>query len=214
MKRLKFALLTIFLCLVLTVPAYAKTANENAIGLLEQAILLLREPVPLPPPDPPPVGPKRHTIMPPEFTGNEKDTRITKHNPQFKIIGDFFGYYPGSSKRYVYNTKYRNSGRGHVEYHPGLTGRYEAKFFYRATRNRSKRPPDVRHMRDGRDADTNFVFKKIVAEFRGPVQYSEKSGHRSAKFVFDLQAGDYIAIVPADPKSIAFGRMEFTRMED
>lgn len=204
MKRL---ILTIFLCLALAVPVYALTTeNQKAIWLLEQAILLLREPAPptpLPPDPPPIVGPKRHTIMPPDFTGKEKTTRITKHNPQFKIIGDLFGYYPGSSKRYVYNTKYRNSGRGHVEYHPGLTGRYEAKFFYRATRNRSKRPPDVRHMRNG----------KIIAAFLAPVQYSEKSGHRSATFVFNLQSGDYIAIVPADPKSIAFGRMEFRRID-
>lgn len=208
MKQLLF---TIFLCLMLVIPAYSLTTNQNVIELLEQAIKLLEAPEPLPPGDPPPdshppsgPGPDKLTIWPPEFSGDEKTTRITRHNPKFKIIGDFFGYYPGSSKRYVYNTKYRNQGRGHVEYHPGITGRYEATWHYRATRNRSKRPPDVRHMRAG----------KIVAELRGPVQYSVKSGHRSTKFIFNLRVGDYIAIVPADPKSVAFGRMEFNRMEN
>ncbi len=202
MKRL---VLSIFLCLMIAVSAYGLTPNQNAVELLRQAIRLLEAPGPILPPSPPSVvGPKSYSIMPPEFSGNEKETRITKHNPQFKIIGDFFGYYPGSSKRYVYNTKYRNGGRGHVEYHPEIEGPYEVRFFYRATRNRSKKPPDVRHMRDG----------KVVVEFLGSVQYSKGSGHRNDKFVFNLKVGDYIAIVPADPKSIAFGRMTFTRMGD
>ncbi len=204
MKRL---ILTIFLCLALTIPAYALTANQNAIELLERAILLLREPVPLPPPDPPPViGPKRHTVWVDKFSGKEKTTRFKSDgdNPQFERFGAVvFGYWAGRRDAYVYNTKYHNQGRGHVEYHPGIAGRYEATWYYRMTGNRSKKPPDVRHIRNG----------VRIAEFLAPAQYSESSAYRSTKFTFDLQAGDYIEIMPADHKSIAFGRMEFKRMD-
>ncbi len=173
----------------------------------------MKPPGPLPPgegfdsPFPPSggPGPDKLTIWPAEFTGKEKTTKVTKDFANYKRFGAVaFGYYPGSSKRYMYNTKYVDGGRGHVWYIPGITGSYRIEWHYRATGNRSKRRPDIRLLRkDGHMRGALF----------GPVQYSGGSSHDSFVFFFDLQAGDYIEIMPADHKSIAFGRMEFTRID-
>ncbi len=164
-----------------------------------------RQKFPKPGPTPPGPGPDKLTIWPAEFTGNEKDTKVTKDFDNYKRFGAVaFGYYPGSSRRYMYNTKYVDGGRGHVWYIPGITGSYRIEWFFRKTGNRSRKRPDIRHIRNGYMIDGLF----------GPVQYREDgSSHDSFVFFFDLQAGDHIEIMPADPKSIAFGRMEFTRME-
>jgi len=171
---------------------------------------LKAKPGPTYPPDQPdsdrPSRSDKHRIWVDGFTGDEKTTEFieSKDNPQFKRFGAVaFGYLPGSSKRYVYNTKYIDHGRGHVEYHPGLTGKYSIRWYYRATGNRSLRPPDIRLI------DWNGG---VVEEIKGPVQYSESSAHRSFTFSFELSKDRYIAIIPGDPKSISFGRMEFERM--
>lgn len=186
------------------------------IDLLEQAIVEVKKsesnpvPIPIPPipiiTPPPPIGPKKHTVWVDKFSGGEKTTRFSASgdNPQFQRFGAVvFGYWAGRSDAYVYNTKYHDGGRGHVEYHPGLSGRYIATWYFRATRNRSKRQPDVRHIRNG----------VRIAEYLAPAQHSENSGYRSTKFTFNLQSNDFIQIMPADPGSVSFGRMEFRRID-
>ncbi len=171
----------------------------------------MKRPTPVKPgPLPPDSGPDKLTIYPAEFTGNEGTTKVTKDFDNYKRFGAVVrGYYPGSSKRYMYNTKYVDGGRGHVWYIPDIPNELAAgpcriEWFFRKTGNRSRKRPDIRLIRDG----------DIIDALSGPMQYSDGSGHDSFVFFFDLQAGDHIEIMPADNGSIAFGRMIFTRMED
>ncbi len=168
-------------------------------------------PRPPEPPGPHPgPGPEKLTIWPAEFTGNEGATKVTKDFDNYKRFGAVVrGYYPGSSKRYMYNTKYVDSGRGHVWYIPDIPNELAAgpcriEWFFRKTGNRSRKRPDIRHVRGG----------VVLDALSGPVQYSDGSSHDSFVFFFVLQAGDHIEIMPADNGSTAFGRMIFTRMED
>lgn len=188
--------------------------NQEVIDLLERAIEIIKKfngdpEVPAPPetpPEPLPIGPKHYTIWVPGFTGKEKTTSFTKLNPEFNMIGGFFGYPKnGPSNRYVYTTKYKNNYRGYVWYTPpGFTGSYKITIHFRATRNRSKRQPDVRLKRSG---------VGTVKAIMGPVQYRKDSAYTSFDFVFDLSPGDYIEMMPGDARSIAFGRMEFKRID-
>ena len=156
-------------------------------------------------PDPPkPIGPKTHTVWVDKFTGKEKSTKFSSSgdNPEFRRFGAVaFGYWPGSDKRYVYNTKYVNGGRGRVEYHPELTGIYEIKWYFRKTKNRAKKACDVRQV-----SHTVTNLKKVS-------QYAGKSSYTSTIVgTVDLTAGDYIICIPGNTKSISFGKMIFTRV--
>lgn len=153
----------------------------------------------------PPISPKTHTVWVDKFTGKEKTTkfRSSGDNPQFRRKGAVaFGYWPGRSDRYVYNTKYVDGGKGHVEYHPELTGKYEIKWYYRKTRNRSETPCDVRLLSGG-----------DVMSLKSVPQYASKSNCISIVIgTVDLTASDYISCVPRDRKSISFGKMVFTKV--
>ncbi len=181
--------------------------NREAIQLLNDVIFFLDIPVdpkPDPKPEPNLNSPKTHTIWVPKFTGKEKTTRFTKLNPQFVMNGGMFGYPKnGPSNRYVYNTKYLNNGRSFAWFYPGLDGTYRITEHYRATRNRSKRMPDIRLKRP---------FAGTVKALFGPVQYQKESAYRSHTFTFDLKEDDYIEIMPGDGGVISFGRMEFKRV--
>ena len=156
------------------------------------------------PPKPGPIGPKTHTVWVDKFSGYEKTTKFSSSgdNPEFKRFGAVaFGYWPGSDKRYVYNTKYVNAGKGHVEYHPGLTGRYQIKWYFRKTKNRAKKACNVR-----------LVTSKSTRNLKAVSQYAAKSNYASVIIAtVNLAAGDYIVCVPGNTKSISFGKMVFTR---
>ncbi len=156
--------------------------------------------------EPVPIGPKEHVVWVDKFTGKEKTTKFSGSgdNPQFKRFGAVaFGYWPGSDRAYVYNTKYVNSGEGHVEYHPELNGQYEITWYYRETRNRSKKPCDVRLV----TPDSTKLLKAVY-------QYSEESDYKSIRIgTVDLTKSDYINVVPGDRKSMSFGKMKFTRVD-
>ncbi len=171
------------------------------------------EPEPSDPTDPGSNSPETHTVWVDKFTGHEKTTKFSSSgdNPQFKRFGAVaFGYWPGSDRRYVYNTSYVDSGVGHVEYHPELTGRYEIKWYFRKTENRSKVPCDVRRVQalqgwDEWQSGGETDLKKVS-------QYSAESDYTSVVIgTVDLTALDYISVVPGDRKSISFGKMVFTR---
>jgi len=157
------------------------------------------------PPKPGPVGPKKHVVWVDKFTGKEKSTKFSASgdNPQFKRFKAVaFGYWPGSDKRYVYNTKYVNAGKGHVEYHPGLTGRYQIKWYFRKTKNRAKKACNVR-----------LVTSKSTRNLKAVSQYAAKSNYASIVIgTINLTAKNYITCAPGDRKSIAFGKMIFSRV--
>ncbi|KKM73320.1 hypothetical protein LCGC14_1411700 [marine sediment metagenome] len=164
-----------------------------------------------PEPEEPPVtepgtnSPASHTVWVDKFSGKEKTTKFSTSgdNPQFKRFGAVaFGYWPGSPNRYVYNTKYKNGGVGYVEYHPELTGRYEIKWYFRKTENRSKTPCDVM-LSSGEVEDVDL---KEVSQYAAVADYTSV-----VIGTVDLTAGDYIVCMPGDRKSISFGKMVFTR---
>ena len=157
------------------------------------------------PPKPGPIGPKTHTIWVDKFTGKEKSTKFSPSgdNPQFRRFGAVaFGYWPGSDKRYVYNTKYVNGGRGHVWYLPKLTGKYKIRWYFRKTKNRAKKACDVR-----------LVSGALTVDLKAVSQYAAKSNYTSVIIAtVNLVAGDYIVCVPGNTKSISFGKMVFKRV--
>ena len=173
-----------------------------------------RPPITAQPPDPEPSeptepepgtnSPASHTVWVDKFSGKEKTTKFSSSgdNPQFKRFGAVaFGYWPGSDRAYVYNTKYVDSGVGHVEYHPELNGFYDVKWYFRKTENRSKKACDVRLMNSGGTSDLISVS-----------QYAAASGYTSVEIgTVLLTATDYILVMPGDRKSISFGKMVFTR---
>ncbi|HEA65914.1 MAG TPA: hypothetical protein ENI07_03695 [Desulfobacterales bacterium] len=149
-------------------------------------------------------SPETHTVWVDKFSGYEHSTQFSTSgdNHQFQRFGAVeYGYWPGSDRRYVYNTKYVADGVGHVEYHPELTGRYEIKWFYRKTENRSKKAADVR-----------LVTAEGTQDLKAVSQYAAESDYTSIIIgTVDLTESDYISCVPGDRKSISFGKMVFTR---
>ncbi len=150
-------------------------------------------------------SPKTHTVWVDKFSGKEKTTKFSSSgdNPQFVRVGAVaYGYWPGRSDRYVYNTRHVDNGVGYVEYHPELTGRYEIKWYFRKTENRSKTPCDVMlSAGEGVDVDLKEVS-----------QYAAESDYTSIIIgTVDLTESDYIVAMPGDRKSISFGKMVFTR---
>jgi len=168
-----------------------------------------RSPVASPPVEPEPGtnSPASHTVWVDKFSGKEKTTKFSSSgdNPQFKRFGAVaFGYWPGSDRRYVYNTKYVADGVGHVEYHPELTGRYEVRWYFRKTENRSKVSCDVRLMKN--------PLWTIDEELQAVSQYAAESDYTSVIIgTVDMTESDYIVAMPGDRKSISFGKMVFTR---
>ncbi|KKM71170.1 hypothetical protein LCGC14_1433330 [marine sediment metagenome] len=154
-------------------------------------------------PEPGTNSPASHTVWVDKFSGKEKTTKFSSSgdNPQFKRFGAVaFGYWPGSDRRYVYNTKYVDSGAGHVEYHPELNGFYDVRWYFRKTENRSRTPCDVRLMNSGGTSDLISVS-----------QYAAASDYTSVDIgMVLLTATDYILVMPGDRKSISFGKMVFT----
>ena len=155
-------------------------------------------------PEPGSNSPEKHTVWVDKFSGKETTTKFSSSgdNPQFKRFGAVaYGYWPGSPDRYVYNTKYVDGGVGHVEYHPELTGRYEIRWYYRKTENRSKKACDVR-----------LVTTEYTKDLKAVSQHAAESDYTSTIIgAVDLTESDYILIMPGDRKSISFGKMVFTR---
>ncbi|HEA68481.1 hypothetical protein LCGC14_1265430 [marine sediment metagenome] len=149
-------------------------------------------------------SPETHTVWVDKFSGYEHSTQFSTSgdNPQFQRFGAVeYGYWPGSDRRYVYNTRHIDSGVGHVEYHPELTGRYEIRWYFRKTENRAKTAADVRLVTAGGTQDLKAVS-----------QYSAESDYTSVIIgTVDLTESDYIQVMPGDRRSISFGKMVFTR---
>ena len=149
-------------------------------------------------------SPDKHTVWVDKFSGREGTTSFSSSgdNPQFQRYGAVVrGDRPGSAERYVYTTRHKNDGVGHVEYHPELTGRYEIRWYYRKTENRSKKAADVRLVTTAGQTDLKAVS-----------QYAATSDFTSATIgTVDLTESDYITVVPGDRKSISFGKMVFTK---
>ena len=160
---------------------------------------------PTEPSEPDSNSPAIHTVWVDKFSGDEGNTQISSSgdNPQYKRFGAVvYGGWPNTDKRYFYNTRHVESGVGHVEYWPEITGKYKIKWYFRKTKNRAKTPCDVRLVwQPGGETD----LKKVS-------QYSAESDYTSVVFgTVALTAGDYISCVPGDHKSISFGKMVFTK---
>ncbi|HEA65794.1 MAG TPA: hypothetical protein ENI07_03085 [Desulfobacterales bacterium] len=156
------------------------------------------------PTDPGTNSPQSHTVWVDKFSGDEGNTQISSSgdNPQYKRFGAVvYGGWPNTDKRYFYNTRHVESGVGHVEYWPELTGTYEIKWYFRKTANRAKTPCDVR-----------LVTTDLTWTLRSVSQHADESDYAS-KYIgtVALTAGDYISCVPGDHKSISFGKMVFTK---
>ena len=163
------------------------------------------------PTDPGTNSPQSHTVWVDKFSGDEGNTQISSSgdNPQYQRFGAVvYGGWPNTDKRYFYNTRHVDEGVGHVEYWPGLTGRYKIKWYFRKTENRAKTPCDVRLM----VGQYQFQSEGKATDLKAVSQYASESDYTSVVIgTVDLTAGDYISCVPGDRKSISFGKMVFTK---